>query len=305
MSAKKSILGPVLEQTFTYVFRNFPTVLKAVGIPVVFLTGITLYYAMPAFIHFIEVVELAEQTGDQTSALSALGPLFANMSLMFLAALLFYPMIITSLTRNIVLGEEVPLLNLSSNVFRVVGAMVLLFLIWMGIAFIGTLLLSAVAGIFSAVGFFPGIFLVFIAYLIAILAFLTKSSLILPDVAISGRLRLTEGWNLSHGYLWPLLGTYFVLTILLGIIGNLIGGLAIAIGSLGFDEAVLESAMSSNSSVQFLTDILNLTRTPIGMFAMLIYILGNILTAGAQFSAFAFAYAHLSNPSADLPSAEN
>ncbi|TNE57688.1 MAG: hypothetical protein EP340_07840 [Alphaproteobacteria bacterium] len=305
MSEKKAILGPVLAKSFSYGISNFPTILKAVGIPTVFLTGITLYYLLPSFIEFQQLAEITDQTGDQTQLGEALGPFSANLFLMMIATLFFYPMVITSLSRNIILGEDVPLLNFSGAVLRVLGAMIVIGLMWMGISFVGSILATAILGLFLAVGFYPGILLVSVAFFTLLFAVMAKSSLILPDVAVSGRLRFAEGWQMSRGYLWPLVGTYFVLAIALGIFGNLLGVLALALGSIGADTASFQQAINDESGLEFINAILNLTRTPIGMVAMLFYILGNVFVAGVQFAAVAFAYLQLGTPSADLPSAEN
>ena len=156
-----------------------------------------------------------------------IGPAFAIILPLSLA---YYAVLYSAIYRGLLRPEEggPGFLRLGGDELRLLGALVLVALLYFGVILAGSILLgviSAAAGL--AGGPLAGLVAVIgvLALLVGIVIFAVRFSLALPATFAERRIRVFESWRLTKGRFWPLLGAYvlaIVLSIVIGILATMI-----------------------------------------------------------------------------------
>lgn len=141
-----------LGASLSYIGAHFFTLIKIMWLPALLLTGV-MAYVMPTVMDAQMQLIAVEETGDPTDVLALLGPIFKSSGLMYLAAAIFYPMIMAGVLKHVIRGDAPRLpfyLQYGGDELRLLLAYILIFIISVVAViagFLGFGVLSAVLGI--------------------------------------------------------------------------------------------------------------------------------------------------------------
>jgi hypothetical protein len=299
MSDINSFVGTTISQSLSFAFKQYPTVLKAAAIPTILFMGLLFYYLLPGMFDSLTSLALLEDSEDPAAIFSAIGNLMGPILLMTIIGVFYYGVVFAPLLRNILYDEAVGLLRMDSTVLRLAGAMTIIYFIMIAVAFAAMIPIGIVAGIAeasgnSALAGFASLLMVLVLYG-AIFYIMVRTSLIVPDVAASGRLRISNGWKTSKGNFWGLFVTYLVVYIIAMLVTYAGMILAIIVGGVGVatNDAFTNLDSETFDVTQMGELISAFSMSPLGIIAFIIYGLATIFSMGAFCAMMGFAYKNL------------
>lgn len=285
-NTRKLPVGDALSAIFSYSFKHFPTILKVALIPTVVFFGLMFYLVLPNIIDSMFQLMMIAEEEDPTAILTTLAPMFGMLVLLLPLSLIYYAMILAPLLRNIMYGEQVGFLRLDGLVWRTAAAIVIIYFIMIGIILaamipIGIVTALLVSGSEEAAGAIDALVMLFMYPLI--FAVMVKTTLILPDIIASGRLRIMPGWRASRGNFWQILLTFIIAYIVITFVTYAAMIVAVIVAMIGLSgNEVLQSIDVETMTPEQLSLIWDtIISSPSAIFALIIYGLASIFSMGA------------------------
>lgn len=307
MALSDNFISGTLNQTFGYAFGRFSTVFKAAAIPTLLFTFFVFYYFFPSFFGVIFDLAMISESEDPTVVFALLGQIAIPTLLMMILGLIYYGVIFGPLLLNVIYDEPVGLLRMDGTVLRIIGALLVIYLI----IFAATFVIAIPIGILQAMmmagggdgGALAGQLLLNLIIYAAMFYILVRTSLILPDVAASGRLRISEGWRATKGHFWKLFAVYFIAYLVIMIVTYIAMGIALASAFIGANQSgILDSIGDADFDPQLLLEALaSLGTSPMGIAAILIYSLAMVFSMGAYAALLGFSYRNIVGSPEQIP----
>lgn len=168
-----------------------------------------------------------DENADPAAAFAAMGGLFGRMLLFYFAFMCLYCVLLTAAQRAVLRPQDrgFAYLRLGGDEVRSILLSIILFVIFFVVYLIGAFLIGAIAvgvgvsavagGNDPAAGAGLGLAMILgVVALLCVMLFLwVRLSLAYPLTLLRRRIALGEGWRLSSGHFWPLLGAYLVLMV--------------------------------------------------------------------------------------------
>ncbi len=223
------------ERTIAGAYRfAFTNILSVIGIgwfPFLLLGAVVgglIYLWMPQFAAFWSMVTAAAAAGpaakpppfDQARFLALLGPAFGSYFLVLLTALVVQAMVNVGLMRKALGQHPGPVFfffSLGSQVWRLIGSYLLLFLLFFGGVVVTVAAIAAISiGLSKVSGPAQGLatfFLCLFAILGLIYAMVRVSFFIPAVVVAENHIGLRRSWHLGGGNFWRILGIILIVTL--------------------------------------------------------------------------------------------
>lgn len=185
-----------------------------------------------SLINIINLAQQIEQSAEPSmSDLTTLGQSYgAMMGLALPLSLLFSAVLTAAVARSVIRPEEKRFgyLRLGRDELRILAATLLVGLLMFGVVMGGTVLISLFVGLAASMG---APFLVLPAVLVGLAGvavaiwLAVRLSLVVPMTFTEQKIAIKEGWNLTKGRFWPLLGMAVlagVMSMLVGLLGSIV-----------------------------------------------------------------------------------
>lgn len=195
---------------------HFLTLLRILWLPALAMMAVTVF-VMPGMLEAQMQIGAMEQSEDPAEIFSALGPMFQSMGVMYLATFIFYPMMVAGALRYIVNGDapRAPFyLRFWGDELRVILAAIVLIVIFPLAYIVGILGVLAIGFAAMAISQVVGgilIFILMLAFMIALIWFGLRMSVVFPAVIGARSVGVAESWSLTKGNAWRLF-FYWLLT---------------------------------------------------------------------------------------------
>ncbi len=296
---RKLDIGDAIGGTLSAIFKNLPNIGKATLIPIVALMALTFYWFLPQFFPLVgALIEYADHQNDQALIASALGVL-ASVFVVLLLSLLVYGMTLAPLLRNVMFQEPVGFLRLDGLVMRTIVGLIIIFAIVYGLVLAFMIPVGVVQGILISAENDAGaavVEMIAMLLLYVLMAYvMVRTSLILPDIVASGRLRVAAGWRASKGNFWQMFLTYFVVYVILTMMTYV--GIIIAFFAIGFSVATnpaIQNMDWENFTVPMIAETYSVVMTsPGGIFMFVVLVLTSMLSIGAYAAMLSTIYKQL------------
>ena len=204
--------------TFSYVVVHFLTLLKILWLPMLGVMAVTAYLT-PAMIDAQLSMAAAEGMNDDAMVLGTMGQVLKTTGMLYLAMAIFYPMMIAGVLRHVVRGDAPGLpfyLSYGADEFRILGAFILYIVMLMLAYFVGALgliVIGVVASMLSQAigGILIGVLA--IAFVIALVWFMLRMSLIFPASIGERKIGIAHSWAVTKGSAWSLFFFWFLIFI--------------------------------------------------------------------------------------------
>lgn len=285
---------PVIEvvvQTLGYLFGHFVQVLR-IALPVyavAFLPLIALVYFMGTQIIDDIMVLTAEGEIFEYENISTQIALYTFMSM--ISQLLFFGMMGAAFSRHIVLGVQSPFIPLDRHALRFVGASIMTgILLFILIALVTLCFVFVVVGLLE-MGDEQGtslLFLPILALSFLIFYFSMRVLLIPTHAAVNERIKLIQGFRVTRGNAFRLLGAMLLIWIAVIVIAGIMFATIAAIGLTMLPA--LDAARDVGAILQILIEF---AVSPAGITVLILYFLTQLLITSATFIMFAQAYKFL------------
>lgn len=285
---------PVVEvvvQTLGYLFGHFIQVLR-IALPV---------YAV-AFLPLIALVYfMGVQIIDDIMVLTAEGQIFEyeNISteiaiytvVSMISQLLFFGMMGAAFSRHIVLGKQSPLIPLDRHAVRYVVASILAGI--MLFVLIALVTIGFMSIVFGLLGMNEGqgrplLFLPILVFGFLIFYFSMRVLMIPAHAAVSERIKLIQGFRITRGNAFRLMGAIFLIWIAVIVIAGIMFA---TIGAIGL--TLLPSLDAARDVGAILRILIEFVVSPAGISVMVLYFITQLLITSATFIMFAHAYKFL------------
>lgn len=224
---KKLPVFKALGASLSYIGAHFFTLIKIMWLPALLLTGV-MAYVMPTVMDAQMQLIAVEETGDPADVLALLGPIFKSSGLMYLAAAIFYPMIMAGVLKHVIRGDAPRLpfyLQYGGDELRLLLAYILIIIISVVAViagFLGFGVLSAVLGIaLGAVSPEAAGIVVFLLALVAIIAviwFTLRLSLVFPAAIGARSVGVGDTWQATKGSTFGLFFYWLIWLIFLAVL---------------------------------------------------------------------------------------
>lgn len=193
---------------------------------------------------------------DPTAAMAQMGSMFGWIMLMDLGMLILFIVLFTATQRAVLRPEQSSFAYMRLGVdelkmFALAFVMLIAFYIGMLVLMLVTFLvagaLTLAAGPAGAVVSAAFVICVMVA---AMFWFQVRVSLMFPMTMMTGNIAIGEGWRLSRGHFWTLLGGYLVITLIIvalwiGVIAVTMGPYFQALMRAGSDPVAMQQAMQA------------------------------------------------------------
>lgn len=251
-----------LGASLSYIGAHFFTLIKILWLPSLLLTG-AMAYVMPTVMDAQMQLIAVEETGDPADVLAVLGPIFKSSGLMYLAAAIFYPMIMAGVLKHVIRGDAPRLpfyLQYGGDELRLLLAYILIIIISVVAViagFLGFGVLSAVLGIaLGAVSPEAAGIVIFLLGLVAMVAaiwFALRLSLVFPAAIGARSVGVGETWQATEGSTFGLFFYWLIWLIFMAVLMTPIG-LLVAGGFLSVFTDILTAAIADPSSADRLSE---------------------------------------------------
>ncbi len=292
-----------------YFSMRIGDVVRINWLPVLLLHG-AMMILMPRYMEPVMQFQAMDPNADPAEALSAMGPAFQWMALLYLVMAIIYPMLIAGNLRPIIRGETTSLpfhLQFGMDELRVLATYILWVMLFSVVCVAGiiavvavsatlSLLSPLVGGVFTAVGA--------LALMGAVVWFLMRMSLIFPATIAERKIGLPDSWRLTKGnslplfvfwLLWVLvflaLGLLYLVIVLpgyFGVIGEMIAA--------GQDQVAQQAAAMKMNQMQL--DMWDISK-PGAWFNFILSYVYTIITISLWNIAAGTAYRYITEGGAD------
>ncbi len=210
--------------TFAFVFSHYADVLKVVLVPVAVLAGLGYWVnakMVPLQMHAMQI----DAHQDPIGRLQAMAPVFKWLALVFVAALILYPMIYSGLLRLVVRGQKPGFIYLrfASDELRMLLTFVLVVLLFVAIA-IGGAVVVALAGLtLSAVSKAAAGIAALVACLALVIFFIwvdLRLSLCFAATIGAEGIGIGPSWSATKGASWALFFYWLLWIVLIGVVAG-------------------------------------------------------------------------------------
>ncbi len=250
--------------SISYTIAHFPTLLRITWLPALLLMAAYAYF-MPAMMEMQMNMAAVDGDGaDQAAMFAAMAESMKASGYIYLASAIFYPMLIAGVLRHVVRGDAPRLpfyLWFGGDEFRVLISYILLVVMGSLIGIVGFLAVM-VAGIVAAVvsqavgGVIIG--LLSVAFMIAIIWFMLRMSVVFPASVGERTIGIARSWSLTKGNAWSLFFYWVLWLIVLGFIGGIYAIFAVSdffnlipeLIAAGTDEAAQQAIEARMIEVQ-------------------------------------------------------
>jgi len=249
-----------------------------------------------AYVEFFNFVIELEEAGREPSPWEIIGPMLSLMGIFSILGFVSWFIMAsaeTALHKNKLHGVDLGIFPLRFGMaeIRVMIAQLVVGLVITGIVVVGygltaLLVVAAIAGgqVNGALGFLGGL-LAFLVIMGMIVALVLASVRLAPTAALSVRdneLKTLQGWHVSKGRFWPMLGSFFIIMIITSIVQQTImtGGMMALMPMIG-DLESLASVDSDDPAVVWeiiKTAFLQPSVLIPLVIVMIIYIIGQMLS---------------------------
>lgn len=197
-------VGKALAATFGYLAQHALLLLQSLWLPTLLLTAAIAWQSGPYMEAALSLVELGPNP-EPNAAMAVMGPIGKSVGVMFLAALICYPMIAVASLRHVVRGDTLKApfyLGFGGDELRLLGAYILFILVFLLAYLVFALAIGVLAGVLTmispAVGAAAsGVLLV--AGVVAMFWFLVRLSLTFAASMSTKTLGLAQSWNETKG----------------------------------------------------------------------------------------------------------
>lgn len=231
--------------SLAYFGTHAGTILKILWLPTLILTALNVY-AMPAMFDAQFALMEAEEAGDPDAVIAAMAPILRVSGLLYLAAAIFYPMMLAGVLRHLIRGQAPKLpfnISFGMDELNIILGTILVSLVIFAAVFIGMIgfaiiagvlgaLLSGVAPVLSFVAIFAGL----VVFIGALGWFSIRLSLVYPAAIGERKVGVAESWNMSRGHVWGLAGYW----ALWGLASMVLLGIFIAVFMAGYIPLMIE-----------------------------------------------------------------
>jgi hypothetical protein len=232
--------------TFAFVLGHFFDIVRITWLPLLALTAATWWFLHGILAFVVGITELGP-IPDGRAVLDILLKVGPASGVLFLASLVFYPMLYAGLLRLIMRGEKPAgafYLEFGGDEFRILGTYLLLILINLGVnVAIGIpqgLLFLTLGGADVAIAVIVNSLIDIAAAALGIWIALRLSLAFAAAISESG-IGIGPSWSIAKGNVWNLLG-YWLLWIILGAVVSIACIIAFAPGIFEFCRAVMTAA---------------------------------------------------------------
>jgi hypothetical protein len=201
--------------TFAFVFGHFLDVLKIVWLPLAAILGTTYWFELRTFPIMSQMSSVGGRP-DPQEVLRSIGPLLQGEGLLFLALLIFMPMLYAGILRFVIRGQKPSLpfyLRFGGDELRVLLTFILLLLLIIGVCIGGGVVIGVAAGVLGTVAK-PAAGIVVavlaLAFVIFMIWLLLRTSLALPAAISTNQIGIGPSWSAAKGNVWSLL-LYWIL----------------------------------------------------------------------------------------------
>ncbi|WP_375205471.1 hypothetical protein [Hyphococcus sp.] len=209
-----------------YVTSHFLTLLRIVWLPALLLTGVT-FYLMPAAIEAQMSIAMTEPGAPPDAAVfAAIAESFKWTGVIYLASAIFYPMLIAGVLKHLLRGAAPRLpfyLQFGADEVFVLIAYILLMVMLMIAGFAGFLAVMVVGVIGAVLSEAAGglvVLLLMIAFVVAMIWFSLRLSLIFPASVSERTVGVVQSWNATKGAAWSLFFYWFLWMMVLAFLGG-------------------------------------------------------------------------------------
>lgn len=201
-----------------YFGSHAPGLLKAIWLPTLIMTAVTVY-ALPRYMEpMLAVMEMGPEPNPQ-AAMAAMGPGIRWLGILFLSSLILYPMVNVGAMRHVLRGDTLKApfyLGFGADEIRVLATFLLLIIMMVLVSLVGMIGLLAITAAGAALGGAVGAMLSLVGILAFFGGFLwmaMRLSLSLPATVAERRIGLPVSWAMGKGNSLRLF-VYFLLWLL-------------------------------------------------------------------------------------------
>lgn len=288
-----------ISNSFQYVIANYLSLVKVFLIPSLLISLPLGYFVLTAFPDVLDQIVLLEESDDPQLVMETVGALFALYPVMILGGLVYYAMIMVPISRHIMTGEPLGLLRFDRYVLKTMLGIVVLSLLLIVLFFVIVLAFALVAGLLGALlgEMAAGLMAIVMIFGVIALGFIVmvRLSVYLPDVAVSGRIRLRESAELTEGSFWQIVGVLVLLaavSLVLSMVAEFVIGLGLGI-AMAMDAGAI--ATMDDDPGAFLRLLGDFVRTPLGMIGLVGYFFFVVFSTGLNIAVSAFLYRSLTS----------
>ncbi|MEI9997210.1 MAG: hypothetical protein WDM91_21620 [Rhizomicrobium sp.] len=288
-----------ISSAYRFAFSNILSIIGIAWFPYLILSaavGALLYRMWPVFIAFMNAADAAKAAGkrpDPAEIQAFMVSFFGSYALVVPLVLLMTAMVVVGMMRKALGLHPRPVFiffSLGGQVWRLIGAYCLLFIMAYGGAILAVLLVAIAAALLNGVSQQASIITAVVLGIVAALAYIysfVRLYFFLPAVVVAeNRIGLGRSWQLGGGNFWRIVGTVLLVTLPLALVTSVVLPSILQI----FVVTDLGSLPSHPESAQkTLEDMLRMVGKVLPIFVAL-QLIQSILTTALNVGAAAAAY---------------
>jgi hypothetical protein len=234
-------------ETFAFVFGNYLDILKIILVPVAALAGLGYWLnskMMPLQAQMLQI----DPHADPMGRLQAMAPMFRWLGILFLAALILYPMIYAGLLRFAIRGQKPGFIYLrfAGDEFRLLLTFILMMLLFLAIA-IGGGIVIAIAGVaLGAVSKQAAGIAVLVTCLVLVIVLIwiaLRLSLSYAAAVGAEGIGIGPSWSATKGAAWALFFYWLLWAVLIAIVGGVFFSLLLPDYFAGMSDLIQTARM--------------------------------------------------------------
>lgn len=225
--------------SISYIAAHFIVLVRIVWLPALLMMAATAYLTPAMLEAQMGVAVLEDEAQRELAALALMGESFKTAGYIYLAAAIFYPMMIAGLLRYIMRGEKPGFLPFylwyGADEFRVLISYIVMAVMFMVAGFAGFLGVLVVGIVLSFAAQEAGVIVAAVLGLAAVIAFIwfcLRMSLIFPATVADRTIGLGRSWQVTKGAVWGL----FFYWILWGVVLAFLCGIYAFFGAASMFE---------------------------------------------------------------------